>query len=220
MDLGSIIRRNSLFLSLSLLFILGGLYFIVSYDQASIHLWSDARHSEWADRWMPYLTHLGDGFTFLALALVSIIFFNRRAFAMALFSALLTLILSSSLKAYFNEDRPLRYFEKQDITLNEVSGVKARYQHSFPSGHTTTAFAVWGLLAFFFRSKPSQALCFGLALTAGYSRIYLNMHFLRDVGAGAALGSFIMLLSVFLAGKLRSPWFDKTWFKWGNEILR
>ena len=216
---GLIIRKNVLFLMGGLLIIVGSLFFILQYDQATIHLWSDARHSIWGDQWMPFLTHLGDGLAFILLALIAVLFFDRRALATVLISAVLTLLITAGLKAAFNEDRPLKYFEKQGIELNQVEGVKPRYKHSFPSGHTTTAFAIWGILAFWLRKKPWQLLCVLIAATAAYSRIYLNMHFLRDVSTGAALGCFIMILSLFLTFKLKSTWFTKTWFKWGNEVL-
>lgn len=216
---GFIIRKNAFFYLSTLLFVLGALYFIMLYDQASIHLAFDLKHSPNADLWMPYITHLGDGWAFLFLALLAVFFYDRRAFFTVLIAAILTLILSSSLKATFNEPRPIKFFADLGQELHQVQGVMPRYQHSFPSGHTTTAFAIWGVLAFWLRRKPWQLLCFLMALSAGISRIYLNMHFLRDVAAGAVLGSFISLLALFLAFKLKSPWFSKTWFKWGNEIL-
>lgn len=213
MALDKIIHRCATFLILTMLLLLGALLLISQYDQSSLHLWSDSHHYPWLDKLFPMITHLGDGFVYLALALFSIAFFERRAFMAVLFTATLTLLSTASLKSYFNEDRPLRYFENQGIELNQVEGVKPRYQHSFPSGHTTTAFAAWGLVAFYLRRKPWQVLAFFIAFAAGYSRIYLNMHFLRDVCAGAALGSFVMLLSLFLAYRLNSPWFAKPWFR-------
>lgn len=219
MTLDKIIHRCSLYLLLTLLFLIGSILIITQFDQSEIHLWSDDKHGILGDQWMPWITHLGDGFIYLAIAIFSFLFLDRRAFISVLFTAVLTLITTSSLKAYFNEDRPIRYFEDRGVELHLVEGVKPRYQHSFPSGHTTTAFAAWGLIAFWGRKKYIQLIAFSIAFAAGYSRIYLNLHFLRDVSAGAALGSFVTLISLFLAFRLKSPWFKKKWFNWGNEVL-
>lgn len=57
---------------------------------------------------------------------------------------------------------------------------------SFPSGHTTLAFAMALVES---RFHPSEApLWFGGASWIGYSRIQLRKHNLTDVLAGAALG--------------------------------
>lgn len=213
MNLGKIIQVNSTYLIFSMLFILGSILLISQYSQAEIHLWSNHHHYPWLDAIMPWLTYLGDGWIYLILAIYSVLLLERRAFMSVLFTALLTLIFSSSLKAYFNEDRPMKYFADRGIELNEVAGVKPRYQHSFPSGHTTTAFAAWGILAFWWRKKHWQFLAFLVAVSIGYSRIYLNMHFLRDVGAGASLGTFVVLLSLYLAHRLKGDWFKEKWFK-------
>lgn len=60
---------------------------------------------------------------------------------------------------------------------------------SFPSGHTTAAFAVATLMANVYKDKPwVGVLSYGLATGVGLSRVYDNMHWSSDVFIGAALG--------------------------------
>ncbi len=60
---------------------------------------------------------------------------------------------------------------------------------SFPSGHTTAAFAVATLMASVYKDKPwVGVLSYGLATGVGLSRIYDNMHWSSDVFIAAALG--------------------------------
>jgi undecaprenyl-diphosphatase len=84
---------------------------------------------------------------------------------------------------------------------------------SFPSGHSTTAIAVWGMLAFLFALRASprtrKALSVGAAVlivAIGASRIYLGAHWPMDVIGGYALGgawlSFLVALDS-LGGKSR-----------------
>ncbi|MCB2219894.1 MAG: phosphatase PAP2 family protein [Bacteroidetes bacterium] len=63
---------------------------------------------------------------------------------------------------------------------------------SFPSGHTTSAFAVASVLAMGYRDKPWVGITsYTIASLVGLSRINDTRHWASDVVAGAALGSFI-----------------------------
>lgn len=63
---------------------------------------------------------------------------------------------------------------------------------SFPSGHTTSAFAVASVLAMGYRDKPWVGITsYTVASLVGLSRINDDKHWASDVVAGAALGSFI-----------------------------
>ena len=60
---------------------------------------------------------------------------------------------------------------------------------SFPSGHTTTAFAVATVLATEYKDKPIvPILAYTVATFTGLSRIHDNRHWASDVFMGAALG--------------------------------
>lgn len=69
--------------------------------------------------------------------------------------------------------------------------------YSFPSGHTTAAFAAAGVFALLF---PAAApLLLTLAAAVGISRMYLGHHFPSDVLAGALLGTVSALAACALA---------------------
>ncbi|MFI5188388.1 MAG: phosphatase PAP2 family protein [Chitinophagales bacterium] len=60
---------------------------------------------------------------------------------------------------------------------------------SFPSGHTTVAFAVATVFAMEYRDRPLiPILSYSAATLIGLSRITENQHWITDVVAGAALG--------------------------------
>jgi len=63
---------------------------------------------------------------------------------------------------------------------------------SFPSGHTTTAFAVASVLAFGYKDKIWIGITsYSVATLVGLSRIQDGKHWASDVVAGAVLGTFI-----------------------------
>ncbi len=62
---------------------------------------------------------------------------------------------------------------------------------SMPSGHTSTAFALAGYAARKINQWWSYALFLPVAALTGLSRMYHNQHWLSDVFAGAAIGTWI-----------------------------
>jgi len=75
-----------------------------------------------------------------------------------------------------NEPWDFRWFE----TKNEVQ--------SFPSGHTTVAFAFSTVLAERIDSFWSRLGFYGMASLTAYARVYNHQHWVSDVVAGAGLG--------------------------------
>lgn len=61
--------------------------------------------------------------------------------------------------------------------------------YSFPSGHTTVAFSLAVLLSDINQSLKNYL--FGIAVLVGLSRIYLGVHYLTDVIAGALIGYIV-----------------------------
>jgi len=64
--------------------------------------------------------------------------------------------------------------------------------HSFPSGHTWTAFAIATLMTLFFGRRYRWAYLAAAAI--GYSRIYVGVHFPLDVLGGACCGTLLAFL--------------------------
>jgi membrane-associated phospholipid phosphatase len=60
--------------------------------------------------------------------------------------------------------------------------------NSFPSGHTTQAFAVATVIASHYPTWWVKVLAFGSAGLVGYCRVEQNSHFTSDVVAGALIG--------------------------------
>lgn len=77
---------------------------------------------------------------------------------------------------------------------------------SFPSGHAATAVVLFGLISYLiwkhFKSRTVRAItiCISVFMVflIGFSRVYLNVHWLLDVLAGYCLGGFLLLLGIYL----------------------
>jgi len=90
------------------------------------------------------------------------------------------------------------------------------YWFSFPSGHTTSFFALFFALSILAsqaieqRSYFVQLLFFILAALGGYSRIYLSQHFAADVFAGILVGTLITVLCYAILYRYE----DKKWYNY------
>ncbi len=76
---------------------------------------------------------------------------------------------------------------------------------SFPSGHTSTAFATAASLSINFKKWYVVVPAYAWAASVGYSRLYLGEHYPTDVFAGAAIGVGSAYLSHWLNKKIMHP---------------
>ncbi|GAB3200780.1 undecaprenyl-diphosphatase [Pontibacter aydingkolensis] len=152
----------------------------------------------WLSKFFYVITQLGEReAVFILGAVVTAIFVYRRRFVALIAFWLVMGGLGLSVrygKTFISRARPA------DVAYYEV------VHYSFPSGHATTALALYGLLAYFlyrhYDKNRYQRLCLWLAviliLLVGFSRIYLGVHYLSDVLAGFLLGLLWMLVGVSL----------------------
>jgi undecaprenyl-diphosphatase len=85
-----------------------------------------------------------------------------------------------------------------------LNGIIQETGFSFPSGHATVAVVLAGLLTYFiwqhFKSRNvkilSGVLLILISLVVGFSRIYLNVHWLSDVVGAYSLGIFWLTFSI------------------------
>lgn len=67
------------------------------------------------------------------------------------------------------------------------------FSRGFPSGHVSTATALFGGIALLFRQAPLVWGAAVMMVAMALSRMYLGRHFLADVLGGAVLGLFVLL---------------------------
>lgn len=101
-------------------------------------------------------------------------------------SIIASCIIAPTLKFVVGRARPDQSPDEND-DYKPFSG-----NNSFPSGHTTQAFAIASVIANTYRDHWwAGALAYGVAGTVGYARINDNQHYLSDVLAGALIGGFV-----------------------------
>jgi membrane-associated phospholipid phosphatase len=124
---------------------------------------------------------------------------NPRARAVAedgLMSSLIAAgILTPALKSLVGRSRPSQSPRNYEFLYRGAS---------FPSGHTTQAFALAAVIAEHYDSVWIDGVAYGVAGLVGYARMEHNAHFASDVVAGALIGVAVGKAVVRLNGEQRS----------------
>ena len=143
------------------------------------------------------LTDRGLIWTLLGIALL---FFarTRRAGITTLTALIISAILCNFvLKLIFDRARP---FETHDLQL--LTAIP--YGSSFPSGHTTTAFA--SAVALWLENRKIGLPAIIFSVIVAMSRLYFQVHYLTDVLAGAVSGILFALLAYYLVDLACKRW--------------
>lgn len=102
---------------------------------------------------------------------------------------------TTALKLAFKRDRPFVTYPFLDKQADAGS-------YSFPSGHTSSAFAFATSISLAFPKWYVIAPSYVYACAAGYSRMHLGVHFPSDILAGAIVGAGSAVLSNYLQRKI------------------
>ena len=105
--------------------------------------------------------------------------------------------ITNILKYSINRDRPF-------VTYTDIQKKSAAGSPSFPSGHTSSAFATATSLSLTYSKWYVIVPAYGWAATVGYSRMHLGVHYPSDVLAGAFIGAGSACLTHFVNKKLLS----------------
>jgi len=197
---------------LFLLFVFTGLIFLFMTDKVQAHLSINAQHSVFQDSVFPWVTYLGDGrFVGVIALFASLPFLKNKKFLSAVVFGAITLFLVAVIIAVAKQlifpdaFRPWKYLtEVAHVEFYRIPGVEMHTNQSFPSGHTAAAFGLFGYVAFMYaKNRIVQVACAVAAILVGYSRIYLNQHFLEDVVAGAIVGTACMVIAYFITRAIK-----------------
>jgi undecaprenyl-diphosphatase len=169
---------------------------IVFFD-SSIISYVQGLEAPWLTTIMRFFTFIGDTIPVIILTLVSLLLLykvlNHRA-ELVLFLAVMlgANILFLTLKSFFHRARP------------DLHRLAEATNYSFPSGHATMAFALYGVLTFLlwrhintpFKRTIHIIVSSIVILSIGISRIYLGVHYPSDILAGYFISAFWLTLAI------------------------
>jgi membrane-associated phospholipid phosphatase len=207
---GNRLKGGAWFLGLIMAWLVVGGITLVKEENRGIYRAINEQHTPFLDTILPYVTHMGEATFIIPVLLLLFLFrrFRKGRFALALVSCnVAPFLVVQAIKGIVNAPRPLLYFNNA-TWINRVAGQPENLFYSFPSGHSEGSFALFCFLSLILprRYAPAGILFFFIALSIGYSRMYLSQHFFADVYAGSLLGTFCCALVFWII----NPFRDKT----------
>lgn len=216
-----IIKHKGYFIPF-IFFFITGLFIVFSNEKTAIHFKMNAWHNAFGDAIMPSLTYLADGISLAIVAIVFLLWRVKAGLYIALsgaFSGFITQMLKRNV--FQDHFRPSRVFEDfPDMPLYFVDGVHMHTMYSFPSGHTTAAFAMTFALAVIIQNKIADWILFFTGLMLAYTRIYLSQHFLEDIVAGSFVGlsTALILATTFYLKPLQAKWLNHSFISKKQDL--
>lgn len=173
------------------------MYLIHQFDSCILQFIQNNMHEAILDKLMIIFTKLGNGgLIWIAISILLIISKkHKKAGVVTLVAIVIGAILGEGIIKHIIQ-RPRPFIEVNSIHLL-VSKPKS---FSFPSGHTTAAFAAAVVLSKYFRKYRVQF--FVLAFLIAFSRMYLYVHYPTDVLAGFILGIVSGKVALKIASKI------------------
>ena len=156
-----------------------------------VNRWRPPRWIRW---WMLLATRAGDGWLWGAIGIALLISGAPQRFAAlgaAGGSVAAGIAIFHRIKKVVGRVRP------RDVEPHCWARIVTSDRFSFPSGHSTTAFAVAVSLGSFY--PEARPLLLGLAANVAVSRVIVGMHFLSDVLVGSAMGAVLGYVAFRLA---------------------
>lgn len=187
-----------LFISLHALVLIASISVILLTDKHELHLWFNQFHNPFFDQVFKYATHMAEAMMIAFMVFIVLIYKVRYAVAGLAGVAVSGIVTQFLKRVIFSEHyRPSKVFEGI-ANLHFVDGVSLHKAFSFPSGHSTAAFALFLFLAFSANNRKVELLCYLLALITAFSRVYLSQHFFEDITVGSIVGITVCFASLAL----------------------
>ena len=127
------------------------------------------------------------------------------------FRLAIMLVMTNSINGYF---KVIFHSPRPYWVNSNVKAYIAETSFGLPSGHAQNAFGMWGILAATLKKTWVTIICVITIILIGLSRIYLGVHFSRDVISGWVLGGLLILLYLAIEKPI-GRWIGKksSWFK-------
>ena len=203
-------RKQGAFLLPYIVLLAISLYALFSFEKLELHALMNQWQNSRLDLPFWIITNIGDGVTIAILCVIIAFYRVRFGLILGLISGLDGIVVQLLKKGPFAHLNRPAYFLDQMPDLQIMEGLYMNQNFSFPSGHTSAAFAFYFGLSLMVKNPWLKFACFLMASLIGYSRIFLSQHFLMDAVAGSLIGILIAYL-VWILFKKTGPvqWMDR-----------
>ena len=134
------------------------------------------------------------------ISIISIIYWalDKKFGEYIAYSVLTSVLLNNAIKDIFKMKRPIG--EEGIRTLREQTATG----YSFPSGHTQSASSFYGSMAIYLKNRVMYIIATVMIILIGFSRLYLGVHYPKDVIVGGVLGVLTSLVCYKLYNRVEN----------------
>lgn len=153
------------------------------FDNYVLHSINKYLKNKYLDKLMPMITTMGNiGIIWIAVAIILLLNKPYKVIGgiVILTLAISTIIGEGIVKHIVRRIRPCN----NGININLL--ISRPISYSFPSGHTSSSFAVAGVLSMYFHQY--RIIFMAVAFLIALSRLYLYVHYPTDVIGGIIIG--------------------------------
>ena len=181
-----------------------GLFVLTQLSSTNLDVFNtinEHAHQLIGDAFWVHITDFGNGSLTGVLALATVVLYPQLSKRL-LITILLTMITAKFGKEFFDAVRPpgILSLDQFHLVGNAIT------KHSFPSGHTATAFVLAGYIWLSFSNLWLRSSLLILAILVALSRMAIGVHWPEDVTSGAVLGWTVAWIAAILSRSDFSRW--------------
>lgn len=139
-----------------------------------------------------FITMFGEEAILIPLIAVIYWSFNKKIAEYIAYASLTSVLVNGAIKDIFKAKRPIGEPGIRSLRVETATG------YSFPSGHTQGTASFWSAIAIYLKNNYMYGISGLIIVLVAISRLYLGVHYPKDVLFGAIFG----ILTSFITYKL------------------
>ena len=139
-----------------------------------------------------FITMFGEEAILIPLIAVIYWSFNKKMAEYIAYASLTSVLVNGAIKDIFKAKRPIGEPGIRSLRVETATG------YSFPSGHTQGTASFWSAIAIYLKKNYMYVVSSLIIILVAISRLYLGVHYPKDVLFGAIFG----ILTSFITYKL------------------
>ena len=156
-----------------------------------------------------FITMFGEEAILIPLIAVIYWAFNKKMGEYIAYASLTSVLVNGAIKDIFKAKRPIGEPGIRSLKVETATG------YSFPSGHTQGTASFWGAIAIYLKKNYMYGISGLIIVLVAISRLYLGVHYPKDVLFGAIFG----ILTSFITYKLFNKVNNKIALYFGTFII-
>lgn len=149
-------------------------------------------HNPFFDTFFELVTILGEEIVLVPVLALVYWTLNKKLGEKIGYIVLTSVMLNAILKGFFNLDRPIGEEGIRSLRPETATG------KAFPSGHSQGAATAGATISYYLKKRWVTILAIIVVALVGFSRLYLGVHYPKDVIAGLVFGVIMAYIGIKL----------------------